>query len=312
MAQARDAGVDAGRMRRADLASPFRGVRVVVRPAVDGSDLDPFERQRVERRVRAYQYAPRLRADQFLSHESAVALWGGPLPLTSLGGNTVDGRTLPVHVSTLGEGPLVRAVGVKAHRDRTGTARLVRPPGMTVASPESAFAALGRWEVIDLVALGDYFCRAWRTGYGRPDAGKRPYATIEQLRHAVESARRVGAARLRAALELIREDSWSARESQLRFRLVSAGLPEPELNRDIFTEEGHFLACTDLSYPEWKVAVEYQSTLHAATYAQDVERIAALRAAGWTVIEVTSVLFSRPEELILRIRRALAAGRAAR
>jgi hypothetical protein len=38
-----------------------------------------------------------------------------------------------------------------------------------------------------------------------------------------------------------------------------------------------------------------------------VERIAALRAAGWTVIEVTSDLFRRPEDLIARIRRALSA-----
>lgn len=310
--QALDAGLDAGRMRRADLAAPFRGVRAKIRPQVDRSGLDPFERQRVERKIRAYEYAPRLRDDQFLSHESAVALWGGPLPLASIDGKPADGRSLPVHVTTLGTGPLVRAVGVHAHRDKSGTARLARPPGLTLAAPETTFAALGHWSVIDLVALGDYFCRAWRTGYGRPDAGKQPYSTIERLREVIGSTRRLGASRLREAVELIREDSWSARESQLRCRIVWAGLPEPSLNLDIYSVEGRFLACTDLAYPEWKVAIEYQSVLHAGRYAQDVERIAALRAAGWTVIEVTSALLARPEELIRRIRGALAASRSAR
>lgn len=310
--QALDADVDAGRLRRSDLARPFHGVRVRIHPRADRDDLDPFERQRIERRIRAYEYAPCLRADQFLSHESAVALWGGPLPLTLVRGEPVDGRTLPVHVTTLGAGPLVRAVGVQAHRDRSSSVRLARPPGVTLASPETAFLGLGHWKLIDLVALGDYFCRQWRTGYGRPDAGKPPYSTTERLREAVHAARRVGGPRLREAVELIRADSWSARESQLRCRIVWAGLPEPELNQDVYTDDGRFLACTDLAYPEWKVAIEYQSTLHARRYAQDVERIAALRAAGWTVIEVTSALFSRPDELIVRIRHALAAARSAR
>ncbi len=310
--QARNAGVTSGRLRRADLEAPFHGVRASSRRDVAPDDLDPFERQRIGRLARAYEYAPRLREGQFLSHESAVALWGGPLPLTLLDGKPADGRSLPVHVTTLGYGPLVRADGVRAHRDRRGTIRLARPPGLTVSTPASTFATLGEWKLIDLVTLGDYFCRAWRIGYGRPDAGKQPYATIDRLREAVDGARRVGAPRLREAVNLIREDSWSARESQLRCRIVWAGLPEPDLNLDIHTPEGRFLGCADLAYPQWKLAIEYQSMLHASRYAEDVERIAGLRAAGWTVIEVTSALFARPEELIRRIRGAIAAAKSAR
>ena len=286
--------------------TPFRGVRTKLRAPADHGDLDPFERQRLERRIRAYEYGPRLRANQFLSHESAVAVWGGPMPLELAEGRPADGRSLDVHVSTLGAGPLVRAPGVRAHRLRSPAARLVRTRGLTVASPELTFAGLGTWDLIDLVALGDYFCRVWRIGHGRPNSGKTPYSTVERLRDAVELGRRVGAARLRQAIDLIREDSWSARESILRCRMVWAGLPEPELNVDVYDDDdGRFLACVDLAYPARKVAIEYQGMLHAGRYAEDVERIAALRAAGWTVIEVTSTLFARPEELILRIRRAL-------
>lgn len=311
--QALAIGIDPGRLRRTDLDTPFRGVRARVRPPRgDETELDPFERQQLEQRIRAKEYGPRLRPDQFVSHESAAALWGGPMPLVMIDGEPVDGRLLPVHVSTLGTGPLVRAVGVRAHRERSTSARLIRRFGLTAASPETTFASLGQWEVVDLVSLGDYFCRVWRGGRGRPDAGRPPQARIEQLRRAVEDGRRVGAARLRRAIDLIREDSWSARESALRCRIVWAGLPEPELNIDVFGDDGRFLGCVDLAYPAQKIAIEYQGFLHAQRYAQDVERIAALRAAGWTVIEVTSTLFGRPDELILRIRRALAESSSAR
>lgn len=304
--EALDAGIDAGRLRRRDLDTPFRGVRSRAGDIPRLPDLDPYERQQAERRIRARTYGPRLREGQFLSHESAVAVWGGPMPLALLDGDPVDGRTLPVHVSTLGEAPLVRAAGVQAHRHRSGTARLLRPGGLTVASPETTFAGLGGWAVVDLVALGDYFCRVWRVGHGRRDAGRRPYSTVDLLRGAVDDGRHRGAGRLRAALDLVREDSWSARESVLRCRIVWAGLPEPELNVDIFDDLGRFLACVDLAYPAQKVAIEYQSVLHAQRYAEDVERLAALRAAGWTVVEVTSALLARPDELVRRIRGALA------
>ncbi|WP_460799699.1 hypothetical protein [Microbacterium sp. GXF0217] len=53
------------------------------------------------------------------------------------------------------------------------------------------------------------------------------------------------------------------------------------------------------------MAIEYHGRLHSTSYAADVERIAALRAAGWIVIEVTSELFTKSAELIERIHQAL-------
>jgi very-short-patch-repair endonuclease len=84
---------------------------------------------------------------------------------------------------------------------------------------------------------------------------------------------------------------------------MSAGLPEPVLNHDVYDEHGEFLGCVDLAYPEKKIAVEYNGTIHSTRYAADVERLAKLRAAGWEVIEVTSA--SRTEDILERIRRAL-------
>ncbi|MGM7698905.1 hypothetical protein [Microbacterium sp. A84] len=116
---------------------------------------------------------------------------------------------------------------------------------------------LGTLPVIDLVALGDYFCRQWRAGYGRPNAGRAPLATRD------------------------------------------------ELNIDVFDESGLFLGCVDMVYPGEKVAIEYLGMLHGESWAQDVERLAALRAAGWTVIEATGPLLKRPAELVRRVSAAL-------
>jgi len=129
--------------------------------------------------------------------------------------------------------------------------------------------------------------------------------TVAELRERITGVRRKGIRRLREALDLVREDSWSPRESKLRGLIVRAGFPEPALNQDIYDDHGRFLGCFDLVYPDLKVAIEYNGLIHAGSYAKDVERIAALRAAGWTVIEVTADLYAQPEELIRRIRSAL-------
>lgn len=318
VADAVDAGVGRGRLRRTDLEAPFHSVRI--RPIDVALDhLDPFTRQVTERRIQAYHYAPRLARGQFLSHESAVAIWGGPLPLVfdpsnrrASGGSSgaqanepVSGHLLDVHVSTLGDGPLVRAKGVRGHRADPASIRLDSVRGFRVAGPATAWAQLGSMRLLDLVALGDHFCRVWREGHGRPDVGRAPLATIDELRATVASHRWQGVRRLREAVELIREDSWSARESQVRCHLVLAGLPEPVLNHDVYDRHGAFLGCVDLAYPERRIAIEYLGMLHSGRYAADVERIAALRATGWTVIEVTSDLFARPEVLVARVRAAL-------
>ena len=283
-----------------------RGFRSRRLPAVaEDPDDDVFARQAAERRFQARRYAPRLKPGQFLSHETAVALHGGPLRLITDEHGVVDGKTLPVHVSTTGTGPLIRDAGVTSHRADPRTTQTLDIDGFLIADPATAWAQLGSWSVPDLVALGDYFCRAWRPEVGRPDAGAPPLSTVAALRERIERHRRHGIRRLREAVELVREDSWSPRESKLRCLIVRDGLPEPLLNQDIYDDHGRFLGCADLVYPERKLAIEYHGRMHASSYATDVERNAALRAAGWTVIEVTSTLFARPQELLTRIRRAL-------
>lgn len=248
--------------------------------------------------MQARAYSRRMRSVEFFSHETAALLWGAPLPLTA---------DTPIHVSVHDPAAAPRARGILGHRMRSSLASVVLNNGLSVASPASTWAMLGHLELFDLVAVGDYVVRVWRgEGYFRVNAGMPSLATIAQLTSAVAAGRRSGAAQLRLALPLIREDSWSRSESITRCHIVGAGLPEPVLNRDYFDDYGVHLGCIDLSYPEYRIAIEYQGRQHASQYARDVERIERLRAQGWIVIQVTALLLNDPAELVSRVRSALA------
>lgn len=239
-----------------------------------------------------------MRPSEFFSHETAALLWGAPLPLA---------RDSGIHVAVHLPNAQPRATGVIGHRLGPSLATAVEHGGFRLASPASTWVLLGRsLSVDDLVALGDYFVRVWRReGYFRVNKGMPPLTTIAQLQAALAAGRRTGVGNLTAALPLVREDSWSRAESITRCHLVRAGLPEPVLNRDYFGGDGIHLGCIDLSYPEFKVAIEYQSRLHGAEYIRDIERIERLRAEGWIVIQVTAVLLDSPADLDRRVRQAL-------
>ena len=305
---AKASGVSRARLRGQDLDAPFHGVRTpkdaAAPPALEVDD--PYERQRLWRVARARAYFPRLHTGHHFSHQTAASIWGAPLPLEFTEEGTLAGfDDLPLHVSATGAVPFPRAAGISGHRTLSSLTSVREHDRFRVSSPAATWVSLGNLPLIDLIALGDYFCRRWRPGYGRPHAGRAPLCTVDELQDALDAGRRRGAARLREALGAVREDSWSPRETRVRCILVAAGLPEPELNADVFDERGRFLGCVDMVYRDQRVAVEYLGMLHGESWARDVERIAALRAAGWNVIEVTSPLLRHPEELVRRVSSAL-------
>ncbi|WP_354502284.1 hypothetical protein [Mycetocola sp. 2940] len=296
-AEAQALGVGRRRLAGTDLESPFRGVRAIPASTSTRSRDRAAPEDRVqEERTRAMAYATRMRAVEFFSHQTAAALWGAPV-------------TLPVgallDVSVFGNAGLPRGRGVRGHRADRRTTTTTDLAGLRVASAASVWASLGSLPVESLVMIGDYFCRVWREGFLRPDVGREPLATRAKLAAALGAGRRVGATRLRTALELIREDAWSPMESLCRLILVTAGLPEPVLNTDVYGRDGGFLACVDLAYPRYRIAIEYQGQLHGSLYAKDVERLEALRREGWIVIQVSSALIGRRAVLVARVREAL-------
>lgn len=282
---ATDRGIHPARLTGNGLDRPFHGVRTRLQIAGEPDEVV---------RLRARAYLPLLRADDAFSHRTAALLHGAPLPFST------DTR---LHIATRAPTNLVRSRGTVGHRASAGVGA-VALDGLRVTDPESTWALLGDELTTEwLVAVGDYFCRVWRDE--RFAESSMPLATPKKLQDAVKRMRWRGIRRLREALPLIRCDSWSPRESLTRYRLVTAGLPEPALNREYRDASGGFLGCLDMSYPELKVAVEYQGRVHGEQYSRDIERVERLRAAGWIVIQVSSELFDRPEELVRRVRDAL-------
>jgi len=113
----------------------------------------------------------------------------------------------------------------------------------------------------------------------------------------------------RRALAYVRERVDSPKESDVRLMLQFARLPVPEVNVNIYGEDGRFVARGDLVYRRFKILVEYDGWQHerdARQRQRDRERREALEAEGWRVIVVTSEDFKRPQEIARRVHRALA------
>jgi hypothetical protein len=132
--------------------------------------------------------------------------------------------------------------------------------------------------------------------------------SVEVLRDYVWDSHLNGVQRARRVLPLLRSGVASPRESDVRWELRKAGLPEPELNIDVFDDNGGWLARGDLVFREWKLIVEYDGWQHERDARQrqwDIHRREALEAAGWRLIVITATDMERPSLVAVRVRQAL-------
>lgn len=61
-----------------------------------------------------------------------------------------------------------------------------------------------------------------------------------------------------------------------------AGLPEPVLDYDVLDRYGRFLGCSELAYPELKIAIEYESDGHLtrSQLQRDIDKYQLYAEAG--------------------------------
>jgi len=271
---ARAAGLGDGRLRGADLARPFRGVR-------SAHPVSP-----------AAAYAPLLRPGDRFSHTTAAELW--PLPLPTAGA---------VHVTATPPRNAPRGAGVIGHAAR---GRIVMRGGLPVSDPLTLFVELAtvlREE--DLVAVGDALVLDPAV---LDPLDLRPWATLDELRSGCADSRAPGSRRARRAAARVRQGAESPRETRLRLILLAAGLPEPELNQDVRDARGRWIGRFDMVYREAKVIVEYDGDQHRTSrdqYEKDMVRIERAIAAGSTVVRVRASGLNRPAETVARVRAAL-------
>lgn len=257
VAEARRAAVRRRRLDGPDLLRPGWGLRCASLP----SDIDAH--CRLMALVIPGTYA--------FSHLTAARLWRLPLP--------TDWRIEePLHV--MRDGTPLRRAGVIGHRGLSPRKHQTLR-GLSVTSPVDTWAdlaALPGLGIDDLVIAGDAFTTR------DPDL-------LEPMVTASQRVGRRGSRRLRQAGALLRVGSGSPMETRARLAFGRAGLPEPELNAEVFAEDGHFIARVDFLWREARVIVEYEGDHHRTDRRQwqsDIARVRLLEALGWRVIRITS------------------------
>lgn len=226
-----------------------------------------------ERRIRAL--APRLPANQFLSHLSAAAMWGLPLP--SLG--TGD----PIHVSVMSPQPRPRANGISGHELDARVTTVVAIDDIRVADPASTWCQLaGMVGLPELVAVADFMIE--------PIDDAPPLVTLAELDHAVEIRKgHRGAGQLRSALDLVRPGARSRVESVLRVFLHMAELPQPELHRTVKEADGGWQTDVPIAFPAYRVGVDVllESDRAFRVRSTELERLARLDDLGWKMLSLS-------------------------
>lgn len=203
---------------------------------------------------------------------TAAQLYGLPIP----------SRFRNLHLHVTGDSRQITRKGITRHRQKSVTMR--RELGLPLQSPESLLVDLApHLELNELVAVGDATIGNWHGD---------PLCTLADLKqHAASRTYLRARSKLQRALELIREDVDSPKETSTRLWFLDRGLPEPEVHPAVFCPALGRAFRPDLGYPEARLAIEYEGDQHRSSRQQwnrDIERYEALQAAGWTVLRITA------------------------
>lgn len=271
-ADARASGITSDQLRSGRFERVFRGCYV---DAAGGQD--PFAR------IRAAVGLHPLGA--FASHLSAARLYRLPVPATP-----------EEHVTVFSDADRRRRAGVRSH-STAHDVDVVKRQGIRVASPCATFVALGSiLDLVELVIVGDAMV-------------KRGLATLEELLATAANTSGKGAVAARRAAAYVRKGVDSPQESRLRMLVVLAGLPEPEVNHIIRNQAGEWVARFDLSYPDYRLLVEYDGRQHAQDgpqWERDIKRREMLDSARWRLVTITAKgIYKEPEVTLERIVTAL-------
>lgn len=226
-----------------------------------------------------------LPSDTVFSHYTAAKLWGGTVP---------DNPN--VHVAFAR--PVSCAVpGIKVHRFTYPFATDARRHGLAATTPEQTLLHLARpLDLVELVACGDQLVR-------------RRLTTPADLVRAAENYLGQGGQLARRAGLLCRDHVDSSTETRVRLLMVLAGLPEPTVNHTIRRPDGSVQYRLDLSFPEYKLAIEYDGRWHddPMQQARDEARRTDLRERGWRIVVLHAEdLFETPEATLVGLHEELA------
>ena len=120
-----------------------------------------------------------------------------------------------------------------------------------------------------------------------------------------EEAKRHGAARMRTLVSLA-APAESPMETRLRWLLIQAGLPRPEVQTELRDRAARFVGRVDLYYPEARLVLEYDGGNHRARMVEDNRRQNQIVNAGYRVLRFTAAdIYYRSDDVVAEVREAL-------
>jgi len=129
---------------------------------------------------------------------------------------------------------------------------------------------------------------------------------VSLWRHAQTAKGCAGAGRLRPLVPLA-APAESPMETRLRWLLIQAGLPRPEVQRELHDASGRFVGRADLYYPAARLVIEYDGANHRERLVSDDRRQNLLMAASYQVLRFTAAdMHQQPQVIAAQVRGALA------
>jgi hypothetical protein len=196
---------------------------------------------------------------------------------------------------------------VVVHRMKLYDGEITTVHGIPVTTPERTWLDMAEMLSVDeLVVMGDSCVRVPRPKLEGRDA---PHCSIADLQRMIDRHKgKSGLRKAKEALGLVLVGSDSPQESMLRLEIVRVGLPEPELNEPILTDDGVRHHQPDLSYRRYKIGIEYEGDHHGANeqIVRDIARSERYAALGWTEVRVSKQhMHNDAKAAVAKVRAAL-------
>jgi len=98
------------------------------------------------------------------------------------------------------------------------------------------------------------------------------------------------------------EPAESPMETRLRWLLIQAGLPRPQVQVELHNASGRFIGRADLYYPQARLVIEYDGANHRDRMTEDLRRQNAILSAGYQLLLFSAAdLNQRPEAIVAQV-----------
>ncbi len=141
-------------------------------------------------------------------------------------------------------------------------------------------------------------------------AGSKAELTIPlpEIRAFSQRLRGRGGEAVRQAAQSAVENVWSPMETRARLFLTRRGYPLPVANLRVDDPDTDWHGYIDLAYPQWRIAIEYDSEAHRLDRAQwqkDLHKNQVLHQQGWSVLRISVADLVAPEHFLQRLDAAI-------